>query len=115
MRRRGCCDRGNAGGRAGRKSPQAAARAGISPEKTRSGSAAGRKTAHQAVASPASPNLPTQELGLGVRMTAPFLKLELARRIELGEAQAAVQAAETLARLRPGSGGAVEGIAGGFA
>jgi GNAT superfamily N-acetyltransferase len=48
-------------------------------------------------------------------MTAPFLKLELARRIELGEAQAAVQAAETLSRLRPGSGGAVEGIAGGFA
>jgi GNAT superfamily N-acetyltransferase len=48
-------------------------------------------------------------------MTAPLLDLELARRIELAEALAAVEGAETLARLRPGSGAAVERIAGGFA
>ncbi|HEV1994269.1 MAG TPA: GNAT family N-acetyltransferase [Candidatus Acidoferrum sp.] len=44
-----------------------------------------------------------------------FLSLELARRIELAEAQAAVDCAETLDRLQPGSGAAVEEIAGGFA
>jgi hypothetical protein len=43
------------------------------------------------------------------------LNLELARRIELMEAQAAVDGAETMNRLRPGSGAAVERIAGGFA
>jgi len=43
------------------------------------------------------------------------LNLELARRIELAEAQAAVDGAETMSRLRPGSGAAVERIAGGFA
>jgi hypothetical protein len=43
------------------------------------------------------------------------LDLELARRIELSEAQAAVDGAETMKRLRPGSGAAVERIAGGFA
>ena len=48
-------------------------------------------------------------------MTAPFLNLELARRTELAEALAAVEGAETLARLRPGSGAAVERIGGGFA
>jgi GNAT superfamily N-acetyltransferase len=48
-------------------------------------------------------------------MTAPLLDLELARRIELAEAQAAVGGAETLRRLRPESGAAVEQIAGGFA
>jgi hypothetical protein len=45
-------------------------------------------------------------------MTAPLLTLELARRIELAEALAAVEGAETLGRLRPGSGAAVERIAG---
>jgi hypothetical protein len=44
-----------------------------------------------------------------------MLNLELARRIELTEAQAAVDGAETMNRLRPGSGAAVERIAGGFA
>jgi GNAT superfamily N-acetyltransferase len=39
----------------------------------------------------------------------------LARRIELAEAQAAVDCAETLGRMRPDGGGAVEPIAGGFA
>jgi GNAT superfamily N-acetyltransferase len=48
-------------------------------------------------------------------MTALLLNLELARRIELAEAQAAVEGAETLGRLRPGSCAAVERIAGGFA
>jgi GNAT superfamily N-acetyltransferase len=44
-----------------------------------------------------------------------FLNLELARRIETAEAQAAVECAEALERFRPGSGGAVRRIAGGFA
>jgi hypothetical protein len=44
-----------------------------------------------------------------------FLSLELARRIELAEAQAAVDCAQSLDRLQPGSGAAVEEIAGGFA
>ena len=48
-------------------------------------------------------------------MSAPLLNVELARRIELAEARAAVECAETLNRLRPGSGAAVEQIAGGFA
>lgn len=48
-------------------------------------------------------------------MSGPLLNIELARRIELAEAQAAVEGAETLRRLRPGSGAAVESIAGGFA
>jgi GNAT superfamily N-acetyltransferase len=48
-------------------------------------------------------------------MNVPFLTLELARRIELAEAHAAVEGAETLRRLRPESGAAVERIAGGFA
>lgn len=48
-------------------------------------------------------------------MTAPLLNIELARRIELAEAQAAVGGAETMKRLRPDRGAAVESIAGGFA
>ena len=48
-------------------------------------------------------------------MTAPLLNIELARRIELAEAQAAVGGAETMKRLRPNVGAAVESIAGGFA
>jgi GNAT superfamily N-acetyltransferase len=50
-----------------------------------------------------------------VRSNYPLLSLELARRIELAEACAAVEGAETLARLRPQSGAAIERIAGGFA
>jgi hypothetical protein len=52
---------------------------------------------------------------LQVKNNYPLLSLELARRIEQAEAHAAVEGAETLARLRPGSGAAVERIAGGFA
>jgi len=48
-------------------------------------------------------------------MTAPLLNVELARRIELAEAQAAVGGAETMRRLRPESGATIEPIAGGFA
>ncbi len=48
-------------------------------------------------------------------MTALILDLALARRIELAEAQAAVDCAEALERVRPGGVGAVERIAGGFA
>lgn len=48
-------------------------------------------------------------------MRAPLLNIELARRIELAEAQVAADGAETMSRLRPGSGAAVERIAGGFA
>ena len=48
-------------------------------------------------------------------MTATILDLALARRIELAEAQAAVDGAEAFERLRPGSGAAVESIAGGYA
>ena len=48
-------------------------------------------------------------------MTAPLLNIELARRIQLAEAQAAVAGAETMKRLRPNVGAAVESIAGGFA
>jgi len=48
-------------------------------------------------------------------MRNPLLNLELARRIELAEAQAAVDCAEVLGRLRPDSGAAVERVAGGFA
>jgi hypothetical protein len=48
-------------------------------------------------------------------MTAMLLDLALARRIELAEAQAAVDCAEALERLRPESGAAVERVAGGFA
>jgi GNAT superfamily N-acetyltransferase len=48
-------------------------------------------------------------------MTAPLLSIELARRIELAEAQAAVGGAETMRRLRPESGAAMEPIAAGFA
>jgi hypothetical protein len=43
------------------------------------------------------------------------LNLELARRIELAEAQVAAEAAEALQRLRPNSGAAVKRVAGGFA
>ncbi|HYL63213.1 MAG TPA: GNAT family N-acetyltransferase [Candidatus Methylomirabilis sp.] len=43
------------------------------------------------------------------------LDLELARRIEHAEAQAAVECAEALKRFRPASGAAVRRIAGGFA
>ncbi|HXM92742.1 MAG TPA: GNAT family N-acetyltransferase [Candidatus Dormibacteraeota bacterium] len=44
-----------------------------------------------------------------------FLDLALARRIEMAEAQAAVECTETYERLRPGSNTAVERIGGGFA
>lgn len=44
-----------------------------------------------------------------------FLNLALARRIEMAEAQAAVECTETYERLRPGSNTAVERIGGGFA
>lgn len=44
-----------------------------------------------------------------------LLDLALARRVELAEAGAAVEAAEMLARSRPEAGAAVERIAGGFA
>lgn len=43
------------------------------------------------------------------------LDMELSRRIELAEAQAAVECAEALERFRPGSGAAVRRVAGGFA
>jgi GNAT superfamily N-acetyltransferase len=48
-------------------------------------------------------------------MTALVLTIELARRIELAEAQAAAGCAETLRRLRPEIGAAVERLAGGYA
>jgi len=48
-------------------------------------------------------------------MNHPHLDLDLARRIELAEAEAAVEGAHTYTRLRPGSFAAVEEIAGGFA
>lgn len=48
-------------------------------------------------------------------MNTLFLDLELARRIEMAECHAAVETAETLERVRPESGAAVESIAGGFA
>jgi GNAT superfamily N-acetyltransferase len=48
-------------------------------------------------------------------MTTPLLSIELARRIELAEAQAAVGGAETMRRLRPDRGAAVEQIGGGLA
>jgi GNAT superfamily N-acetyltransferase len=48
-------------------------------------------------------------------MTSLVLDLDLARRIELAEARAAVDAAETFARLCPQAGAAVERVAGGFA
>ena len=44
-----------------------------------------------------------------------LLNLELARRVELAEAQAAVECAEALGRFRPASGAAVRRVAGGFA
>jgi GNAT superfamily N-acetyltransferase len=44
-----------------------------------------------------------------------LLNLELARRVELAEAQAAVECAEALERFRPGSGAAVRRVASGFA
>jgi hypothetical protein len=45
----------------------------------------------------------------------PLLDLALVRRIELAEAQAAVGCAAEMERLRPGSGAAVQRVAGGFA
>jgi len=48
-------------------------------------------------------------------MTALILDLALARRIELAQAQAAVDCAEALGRMRPDGRGTVEPIAGGFA
>lgn len=48
-------------------------------------------------------------------MTALLLDVALSQRIERAEAQAAVDAAETMEKLRPGRGAAVEQIAGGFA
>jgi GNAT superfamily N-acetyltransferase len=48
-------------------------------------------------------------------MKNPELNLELARRIEIAEARAAVAAAQKLKRSRPESGAAVEQLAGGYA
>jgi hypothetical protein len=48
-------------------------------------------------------------------MTPLILDLALARRIELAEAQAAVDCAEALERMQTGGVGAIERIAGGFA
>ena len=48
-------------------------------------------------------------------MATIFLELDLARRIELAEARAAVQSMETMRRLQPGSVAAMEEIAGGYA
>ncbi len=48
-------------------------------------------------------------------MTALLLDLALARRIELAEAQAAVDCAEALGRLRTEIGAVVQAVAGGFA
>ena len=48
-------------------------------------------------------------------MTAPMLDLALARRIELAEAQAAVNCANAVGQLPSGFSAAVERIAGGFA
>ena len=48
-------------------------------------------------------------------ITHLLLESPLARRIELAEAQAAVETAEALELSRPGSGAAVEKVAGGFA
>ncbi len=48
-------------------------------------------------------------------MERPLLTLELARRIEMAEAQAAIEGAQALRRLRPDSGATVERIAGGAA
>jgi GNAT superfamily N-acetyltransferase len=48
-------------------------------------------------------------------MIFPQLTLALARRVERAESQAAVEGAETLLRLRPESGAAVEAVGGGFA
>ena len=50
-----------------------------------------------------------------MKMSEIILNLELARRIEFAEAQAAAEGAEALARFRPESGAAVERIAGGLA
>jgi GNAT superfamily N-acetyltransferase len=60
------------------------------------------------------------EAGVSCRYTVrnmifPQLTLELARRVERSESQAAVEGAETLLRLRPESGAAVESMAGGHA
>jgi GNAT superfamily N-acetyltransferase len=56
-----------------------------------------------------------QKESRGKAMTALVLDQALARRIELAEARAAVDGAETFARLCPDGGAAVERIAGGFA
>jgi GNAT superfamily N-acetyltransferase len=48
-------------------------------------------------------------------MEFPQLTLELARRVERAEAQAAIACAETLNRIHPGAGAVVEHIAGGAA
>lgn len=48
-------------------------------------------------------------------MRAIVLDMALSRRIELAEALSAVEGAETFEKLRPGSGAAVEKIAGGYA
>src|ERR1700680_4882328 len=48
-------------------------------------------------------------------MEYPLLTLELARRIEFAEAEAAVSCAETMRELRAGDGSAVERVCGGFA
>jgi hypothetical protein len=48
-------------------------------------------------------------------MKAPLLNLDLARCIELAEARAAVDCAESVQRLKPSVGAAVKPIAGGFA
>src|SRR5882672_11563021 len=110
MRGASRAERGNAGGRAIRKPAKALARTGISAAEAGCGSAARGKGAHQTAVPRNSPNVPAQEYGFGGRMTAPLLNIELARRIELAETQAAVGGAETMRRLRPERGAAVEPI-----
>src|ERR1700674_2657136 len=104
MRRASRAERGDFGRGATRKPAEASARAGISAAEDGSGSAARGKGAHQTPVPRISPNVPAQEFRFGGRMTAPLLNMELARRIELAEAQDAVGGAETMRRLRPESG-----------
>src|SRR5580765_246612 len=105
----------NAGRGASRKPAETAARAGIPAAQAGPGSAARGKSEGQATVSRNSPNDPAQRDRGEELVTAPLLNLELARRIELAEAQAAVGGAETMRRLRPDCVAAVEPIAGGFA
>src|SRR5882762_9256075 len=105
----------SAGRGAARKPAETAARAGISAAEGRSRSATRGKRTHQTAVPRNSANIPAQKDRREELMTTPLLNLDLARRMELAEAHAAVGGAETMRRLRPDSGAAVEQIAGGFA